>query len=197
VKARRWSTSRPISRTSNRTKQQHHLCPTGGWGSQRVPLTTFAQLRLAALWPQPPFSFLDGADCGRRYAFRAPFHEDPPMIRQVPGSSRRLRTPLTATNPNRKPPVERTSAIWFHSQCKVCGRRLLIRLSLLGHRVGCPHCGHCFTAMEPRSDTTDSSPETVLDRANRLLARLEAAAHAKRRAQQHLEDRFHKPRGAA
>ena len=34
----------------------------------------------------------------------------------------------------------------YHQHCPVCGRGLLISVTLLGHRVYCQHCGGGFTA---------------------------------------------------
>lgn len=55
----------------------------------------------------------------------------------------------------------------FNQSCPVCGRRLLIRLRLLGRRVYCQHCGGGFTAHD---DSTGDRPP-VRDRVDDLLAR--------------------------
>ena len=34
----------------------------------------------------------------------------------------------------------------YHQHCPVCGRGLLIAVTLLGHRVYCQHCGGGFVA---------------------------------------------------
>jgi hypothetical protein len=34
----------------------------------------------------------------------------------------------------------------YHQHCPVCGRSLLIAVTLLGHRVYCQHCGGGFLA---------------------------------------------------
>ena len=60
----------------------------------------------------------------------------------------------------------------FNQSCPVCGRRLLIRLRLLGRRVYCQHCGGGFTASDesigrlPARDRV----EDLLARASRVLA---------------------------
>ncbi|GEM_PF-5225580 len=40
----------------------------------------------------------------------------------------------------------------FTAQCPVCGRRLIIRISYLGKRVICRHCGGQFVAQEKAAD---------------------------------------------
>lgn len=37
----------------------------------------------------------------------------------------------------------------FHQGCPVCGRLLDIRVTLLGRRVYCQHCGGAFIAADP------------------------------------------------
>ena len=56
--------------------------------------------------------------------------------------------------------------ICFNQSCPVCGRRLLIRLRLLGRRVYCQHCGGGFVAC----DESIGRPP-VRDRVDDLLAR--------------------------
>lgn len=55
----------------------------------------------------------------------------------------------------------------FNQSCPVCGRRLSIRLQLLGRRVYCQHCGGGFTA----HDESIGSRPRVHDRVDDLLAR--------------------------
>jgi hypothetical protein len=61
----------------------------------------------------------------------------------------------------------------FNQSCPVCGRRLLIRLQLLGRRVYCQHCGGGFQA---RDESIANRPhvhdhvEDLLARASRVLA---------------------------
>ena len=41
------------------------------------------------------------------------------------------------------------STVHFHQSCPVCGRQLRVRVSLLGQRVFCQHCGGGFVAADP------------------------------------------------
>lgn len=61
----------------------------------------------------------------------------------------------------------------FNQSCPVCGRRLRIRLQLLGRRVYCQHCGGGFQA---RDEAVGERPpirdrvEDLLAQASRVLA---------------------------
>lgn len=59
-----------------------------------------------------------------------------------------------------------SSDVFYSQPCPVCGRRLQIRVSLLGHRVYCQHCGGGFTAVD---ESLRGPP--VADRVDDLLAR--------------------------
>lgn len=67
--------------------------------------------------------------------------------------------------------------VYFHQHCPICGRMLQVRVSLLGQRVYCQHCGGGFTAMdrelrpaaERPADTTASRAEELLERAALVL----------------------------
>jgi len=67
-------------------------------------------------------------------------------------------------------------ATYFQQPCPTCGRRLLIRVEHLGQHLGCGHCGCSFVARDG-CQCRDAEREDVysaLERANRLLARLES-----------------------
>lgn len=65
-----------------------------------------------------------------------------------------------------------TQPISYYVQgCPVCGRPLEIRVTYLGRRVTCQHCGGRFTASDPahgHGPATDREG-SLLDRAERLL----------------------------
>lgn len=42
-------------------------------------------------------------------------------------------------------------AIYFVQECSTCGRRLEVRVELLGRRVECPHCHSQFLAQDPQA----------------------------------------------
>jgi len=65
----------------------------------------------------------------------------------------------------------RSSELCFNQACPVCGRRLRIRLQLLGRRVYCQHCGGGFTAR----DESLGGHAPVRDRVEDLLARVSRA----------------------
>jgi len=50
----------------------------------------------------------------------------------------------------------------FHQGCPVCGRLLAIRVTLLGRRVYCQHCGGRFIAAD--SSTAVPPPERAQER---------------------------------
>lgn len=77
------------------------------------------------------------------------------------------------------PPAPRvigSVATYFQQPCPTCGRRLLIRVEHLGQRLGCGHCGCSFVARDGcqcrRAEI--EAGHAMLERANRLLARLES-----------------------
>ena len=52
------------------------------------------------------------------------------------------------------PPMERPdNPVCYHQSCPVCGRNLRIRVTLLGQRVYCQHCGGGFIATDSCADT--------------------------------------------
>jgi hypothetical protein len=61
------------------------------------------------------------------------------------------------------------NATYFGQECPTCGRRLHIRVELLGKSVVCQHCGGRFVACDPASRAGNGSDETVLERAEQLL----------------------------
>lgn len=71
----------------------------------------------------------------------------------------------------------REAAVHFHQSCPVCGRQLRVRVSLLGHRVYCQHCGGGFVASDPelcgesagRDEERDVQVERLLAAAARVL----------------------------
>lgn len=69
------------------------------------------------------------------------------------------------------------STVHFHQSCPVCGRQLRVRVSLLGQRVFCQHCGGGFVASDPelRGEPADRDDqvERLLAAAARMLERAE------------------------
>ena len=68
---------------------------------------------------------------------------------------------------------QRASDVYFNRSCPVCGRRLQIRVQLLGRRVYCQHCGGGFTAVDDslgNAATTQDRVEDLISRASRVLA---------------------------
>lgn len=70
---------------------------------------------------------------------------------------------------DREPPTD----VFFNRSCPVCGRKVSIRIQLLGQRVYCQHCGGGFTAVD---ETIGLGPavhdrvDDLLERASRMLA---------------------------
>lgn len=62
----------------------------------------------------------------------------------------------------------------FGQSCPTCGRRIEIRVELLGRSVACPHCNAEFTASEqqPRQASGD---QVLMDRVERALRRSDDA----------------------
>jgi recombinational DNA repair protein (RecF pathway) len=61
--------------------------------------------------------------------------------------------------------------MYFVQECPTCGRRVQVRVSYLGKRIACRHCGAQFAACDPQSPEyllLDSSL-TLLTRADQLL----------------------------
>ncbi len=56
-----------------------------------------------------------------------------------------------------------TSPVYFLQGCPVCGRTLRIRVTLLGKRVYCQHCGGGFVAVDPSMGSAPPAPERVPD----------------------------------
>ncbi len=56
----------------------------------------------------------------------------------------------------------------FGQSCPTCGRRIEIRLELLGRSVACPHCHAEFIASEQRARQS-ASEEVLMDRVERVL----------------------------
>lgn len=42
-------------------------------------------------------------------------------------------------------------AMYYTQECSTCGRRLEVRVELLGRRVECPHCHSQFVAQDPQT----------------------------------------------
>jgi hypothetical protein len=66
------------------------------------------------------------------------------------------------------------ATVHFHQACPVCGRQLRVRLSLLGQRVYCQHCGGGFVATDPDlarqpADHRDARVERLLEAAARVV----------------------------
>jgi|688.fasta_scaffold2541874_1 hypothetical protein len=54
--------------------------------------------------------------------------------------------------------------VHYYQPCPVCGRSLRIRVSLLGKRVFCQHCGGGFRATDPASTPATCGPALASDR---------------------------------
>lgn len=71
------------------------------------------------------------------------------------------------------------TAVCYHQACPVCGRSLLIRVTLLGRPVYCQHCGGNFIASDtepPRGRDADRRPQAavvdeLIERAAVMLGR--------------------------
>ena len=69
--------------------------------------------------------------------------------------------------------------VCYHQPCPVCGRSLVIRVTLLGRPVYCQHCGGHFIASEaetPRGRGADLRPQSavvdeLIERAAVMLGR--------------------------
>jgi hypothetical protein len=69
--------------------------------------------------------------------------------------------------------------VCYHQACPVCGRSLLIRVTLLGRPVYCQHCGGNFIASDnelPRGRDADRRPQSavvdeLIERAAVMLGR--------------------------
>jgi ribosomal protein S27AE len=69
----------------------------------------------------------------------------------------------------------------YHQHCPVCGRGLMIAVTLLGRRVYCQHCGGGFVATP--SDAPRAAAETERprrDRVDELIERAEMLLAGKR-----------------
>ncbi|QEG42354.1 response regulator [Roseimaritima ulvae] len=66
----------------------------------------------------------------------------------------------------------------FGQSCPTCGRRIEVRLELLGRSVACPHCHAEFIASE-RQTPQPSSDEALMDRVERALRRSGAVVPVK------------------
>lgn len=59
---------------------------------------------------------------------------------------------------------------YFLSDCPTCGRKLQIRVEYLGKRVACRHCHAVFEAKDPVMAARSAHSESILERAEHLLA---------------------------
>lgn len=69
----------------------------------------------------------------------------------------------------------------YHQHCPVCGRGLMIAVTLLGRRVYCQHCGGGFVATP--EDTPPAAAEKERqrrDRVDELIEQAEIVLAAKR-----------------
>ena len=72
-------------------------------------------------------------------------------------------------------------ATFFLRDCPTCGRRLQIRVEYLGRTVRCKHCDALFEADDPsHPKLSPHAGESLLDRANHLLANYEATRNRPR-----------------
>lgn len=75
--------------------------------------------------------------------------------------------------------VEAGSGVCYHQSCPVCGRSLVIRVTLLGRPVYCQHCGGRFIASDaavPRGREQEARPQAsvvdeLIERAAVMLGR--------------------------
>lgn len=61
--------------------------------------------------------------------------------------------------------------VFFLQHCPVCGRILQVRVSLLGQRVYCQHCGGGFVAMDDRMLPAAGTVTPTADKVEKLLER--------------------------
>ena len=61
-----------------------------------------------------------------------------------------------------------TSGTYFVHACPTCGRKLQVRVELLGKKVECVHCGGTFVASEQNDPHVDDQ------RIEQILARAQA-----------------------
>lgn len=61
-------------------------------------------------------------------------------------------------------------ATYFLRECPTCGRKLQIRVEYLGKRVACRHCHAAFEATDPMLMPRPSESDSILERAELLLA---------------------------
>ena len=70
----------------------------------------------------------------------------------------------------------------YHQHCPVCGRGLMIAVTLLGRRVYCQHCGGGFVASpaDAAPSPVTEPDRTLRDRVDELIERAELVLAAKR-----------------
>ena len=56
-----------------------------------------------------------------------------------------------------------SNVVHYYQPCPVCGRSLRIRVSLLGKRVFCQHCGGEFRAADPATYRATRAPALATD----------------------------------
>ena len=63
----------------------------------------------------------------------------------------------------------------FVQNCPTCGRRLNVRVELLGKMVACSHCRAQFVASDPssRREKDGATAQSLLQKADMLLERAE------------------------
>ena len=81
------------------------------------------------------------------------------------------------TNPAHRMPASST-ATYFQQPCPTCGRVLLILVQHLGQEVFCTHCRSRFVSFDESQNRHGGSigSRTIMERAERLLARLESSS---------------------
>jgi hypothetical protein len=101
-------------------------------------------------------------------------------------ANRLLRRPCgpgcTRTASETAPAVTGPVATYFQQPCPTCGRRLLIPVKHLGKEVFCGHCRRAFVARDGLQvrDADEPADHSILQRADRLLARLDSLARDRR-----------------
>jgi len=78
---------------------------------------------------------------------------------------------IAASKPTESP------AVYFKTECQVCGRKLRVSVQYLGTQVCCWHCGGRFTASIFELNRRASEP-SVTQKADQLLVRSARANHS-------------------
>lgn len=67
--------------------------------------------------------------------------------------------------------------IRFSQSCPTCGRRIEVQASLLGHSVGCQHCGSEFVASDCATESeVPRATEELMQRVERAISKAEVGS---------------------